>query len=79
MTLQLSLRGEASDACHKALKTLSGCAFMKLQGVRWRPERIQKTPLANLNLWCVATGVGGSIKLHGHASRPRSVDCGGGA
>ena len=45
VTLQLSLRGEASDACHKALKTLSGCAFMKR--VRWRPERIQKPPLAN--------------------------------
>ena len=47
VTLQLILRGEASDACHKALKTLSGSAFMKLQGARWRPERIQKPPLAN--------------------------------
>ena len=47
LMLQLSLRGEASDACHKALKTLSGSAFMKLQGARWRPERIQKPPLAN--------------------------------
>ena len=46
VTLQLSLRGEASDACHKALKQLSGSAFMKLQGVRWRPERIQKPPQA---------------------------------
>ena len=46
VTLQLSLRGEASDACHKALKQLSGSAFMKLQGVRSRPERIQKPPQA---------------------------------
>ncbi|CAE7824138.1 unnamed protein product, partial [Symbiodinium necroappetens] len=44
--LTLSLRGASSDLCHEALKKLSGCAAMKLQGVRLRPERIQKPPLA---------------------------------
>ena len=44
--LTLSLRGASSDLCHQALKKLSGSAAMKLQGVRLRPERIQKPPLA---------------------------------
>ncbi|CAE7246642.1 unnamed protein product, partial [Symbiodinium sp. CCMP2456] len=46
MMLQLSLRGNSSQLCYDALKALSGNAVMKLQGVRWRPERAQKPPLA---------------------------------
>ena len=44
--LQLGLRGQSSQQCYDALKTLSGCSIMKLQGVRWRPERAHKPPLA---------------------------------
>ncbi|CAE7281246.1 unnamed protein product [Symbiodinium sp. CCMP2592] len=47
MMMNLSLRGAASDQCHDAMKKLSGCALVKLQGVRWRPERAHKAPLAN--------------------------------
>ncbi|CAE7783358.1 unnamed protein product [Symbiodinium sp. CCMP2592] len=46
MMLQLSLRGQASDLCYDAMKKLSGNAIVKLQGVRWRPERAHKPPLA---------------------------------
>ena len=46
MMLQLGLRGAASDQCYEATQALSGCAIVKLQGVRWRPERATKPPLA---------------------------------
>ncbi|OLQ10962.1 hypothetical protein AK812_SmicGene5292 [Symbiodinium microadriaticum] len=46
MMLQLSLRGASAQLCYDAMKALSGNAAMKLQGVRWRPERAQKPPLA---------------------------------
>ncbi|CAE7363353.1 unnamed protein product [Symbiodinium sp. KB8] len=46
MMLQLSLRGASAQLCYDAMKALSGNAVMKLQGVRWRPERAQKPPLA---------------------------------
>ena len=53
--LTLSLRGSSSELCHQALKALSGCAAMKLQGVRLRPERIQKPPLTKaLEAACLA-------------------------
>ena len=44
--LTLSLRGTSSDLCYQALRVLSGCAVTKMVGLRMRPERISKPPLA---------------------------------
>eukprot|EP00439_Symbiodinium_sp_Y106_P008035 s9150_g1.t1 len=44
--LTLCLRGTSSDLCHQALKALSGCAVTKLVGLRLRPARPSKPPLA---------------------------------
>ena len=43
--VSIGLRGESSAICFNALRTLSGSAFMKLIGVRVRPERGQETQL----------------------------------
>ena len=44
--LTLSLQGTSSDLCYQALRILSGCAVTKMVGLRMRPERISKPPLA---------------------------------
>ena len=43
--VSIGLRGESSAICFNALRTLSGSAFIKLIGVRVRPERGQETQL----------------------------------
>ena len=43
--LSLSLRQTQAGRCHEALMALSGCACLKLAGLRLRPDRGQKQPL----------------------------------
>ncbi|CAE7870851.1 unnamed protein product [Symbiodinium sp. KB8] len=43
--LSLSLRQCQAEKCHSTLTALSGCACLKLAGVRLRPDRGQKQPL----------------------------------
>ncbi|CAE7805440.1 unnamed protein product [Symbiodinium sp. CCMP2592] len=44
--ISVGLCGESCQKCFDALLALSGCAITKLQGLRSRQERIQKTPLS---------------------------------
>ena len=76
--LQLGLRGQSSQQCYDALKTLSGCSIMKLQGVRWCPERAHKPPLAKAledaylaTSFCDWAPRSQPSRTRGHVGRPR--------
>ena len=44
--VSISLRGTQADECHDALQALSHTSVLKLLGLRLRPERLRKGPMA---------------------------------
>eukprot|EP00439_Symbiodinium_sp_Y106_P037654 s6359_g4.t1 len=44
--VSISLRGTQADECHDALQALSHNSVLKLLGLRLRPERLRKGPMA---------------------------------